>query len=1067
MLLLKGMIPLLVGVVCLLAVLRLGGSIRPGLRARWPVLAVVVLTFLMLLSAGPSVDHYRFSLLGLRHRVVEPQRGLIPTPLVLGGDAITADVHIPGVGKSVVARLAVVGDSMVDSVLVEPVLDAPAAVVVYHPRGFGRGTEPRVLGGRALGGADRIRVHGAAEVRDLRVRSLPGGRLNPLAGGARHAVVDVGTGHQVPLPGPADAGAYQRTYPLVDVLARLDSTLVAAGPLGSFFYYLDGQLHFADLDSEVELSGGVPLSGLVWSREGGGRRLLVAGLAHRDFPEPDLELPERYGIRPLRSGRIQVAGSWLDFYYASPEVRTFGRRDLEELTLPETPEAEGAAKDTSSSYAVRLSPESDKYARRAVTFAVPPERVAAQAQAIFRVPRDPDAGSFGILAPSGTAEAWSGRPFALDDGRRGLVLRVDGQSLSAGWWLLLAVLFGAPTALLVLRRMPPYTFAVALTTLGFASLRLLMGLSAHLEFPFSQESLQIGLWVVPLLPWAVVLAGEDDRGTQAGDVLHMAYAGLVLMLTWSLFSDSSLAKQAMLAAVPIGLWVLFRRPGLLPRRPRTLLGLAAAGAVLWTAWARMETAPPAVWVALLALLMGSGVVLLRRLRGGGRSTRSGSPGAPSAAVRVPEVFPEPTPAAPGRIGRWRRAALAATPGLVAGLALVVIRTVMDVAGWEESINLGSTRLALSILYTPASLFLMALAMVRHGQHLKQVAASKPGRYGRALILAVGDLLGFVFLAYGATALVVSDIGLALTNMPAPLVILAVWLTAWAAPRGGTRGALALVALPLTVFALAQAAPELLNPPAEAQGAEEVRLQRWSNNRLRLVERGDPEVLRLIGQRRSEALGIMSETMRSYTRGNWWGNGFVHGEVSPELRSTATQEHVASALLAGQWGLMGVSGVLMLLASILGPLGTALLMRHRGTFTAIRWAAFGAGALWVVALLPSPVDAVLVGGALLAAVLRAAYLLWGAGAAPAELGRLQADALSLPLLVAGLFLATLTCCGVYMVLANYGVVFFTGKNIYLLGLDSVGDVFESLVLLCGATWALREFHAPPSPTPASP
>ena len=35
---------------------------------------------------------------------------------------------------------------------------------------------------------------------------------------------------------------------------------------------------------------------------------------------------------------------------------------------------------------------------------------------------------------------------------------------------------------------------------------------------------------------------------------------------------------------------------------------------------------------------------------------------------------------------------------------------------------------------------------------------------------------------------------------------------------------------------------------------------------------------------------------------------------------------------------------------------------------------------------------------------------------------------------------------YMILANYDVVPFTGKNAYLFGLDSLGDVMEALVLL---------------------
>jgi hypothetical protein len=43
----------------------------------------------------------------------------------------------------------------------------------------------------------------------------------------------------------------------------------------------------------------------------------------------------------------------------------------------------------------------------------------------------------------------------------------------------------------------------------------------------------------------------------------------------------------------------------------------------------------------------------------------------------------------------------------------------------------------------------------------------------------------------------------------------------------------------------------------------------------------------------------------------------------------------------------------------------------------------------------------------------------------------------------------------MVLANYGLVFFTGKNVYLLGLDSVSDALEGMVLLAlGAAGVAR-------------
>jgi hypothetical protein len=67
------------------------------------------------------------------------------------------------------------------------------------------------------------------------------------------------------------------------------------------------------------------------------------------------------------------------------------------------------------------------------------------------------------------------------------------------------------------------------------------------------------------------------------------------------------------------------------------------------------------------------------------------------------------------------------------------------------------------------------------------------------------------------------------------------------------------------------------------------------------------------------------------------------------------------------------------------------------------------------------------------------------------------------LVARMFLFVVVFSGLYMVLANYGLVFFTGKNVYLLGLDSVSDALESLVLL-GVAAALIPVARPQVPAP---
>ena len=57
------------------------------------------------------------------------------------------------------------------------------------------------------------------------------------------------------------------------------------------------------------------------------------------------------------------------------------------------------------------------------------------------------------------------------------------------------------------------------------------------------------------------------------------------------------------------------------------------------------------------------------------------------------------------------------------------------------------------------------------------------------------------------------------------------------------------------------------------------------------------------------------------------------------------------------------------------------------------------------------------------------------------------------LLGALAMLTFAMAGVYMVLANYGWVLFTGKNVYLFGLDSVSDALESMVLLATASIAL--------------
>ena len=48
-------------------------------------------------------------------------------------------------------------------------------------------------------------------------------------------------------------------------------------------------------------------------------------------------------------------------------------------------------------------------------------------------------------------------------------------------------------------------------------------------------------------------------------------------------------------------------------------------------------------------------------------------------------------------------------------------------------------------------------------------------------------------------------------------------------------------------------------------------------------------------------------------------------------------------------------------------------------------------------------------------------------------------------------ATIAVSSIYMILANHELVLLTGKNAYLLGLDSAGDVIEVIVLVAVIAW----------------
>lgn len=1066
---------LLLGLVTLLGS---GWMIRrsaPSGRACLWVLAIGALTAGQTCWQRDRLASYQVRLLGQRFQAGDG--GLVAE---VSGDRERADYYLPGAGNDPVAVLQ--RDSAGGGVVVRvPDPTTAAAVAVVTTPGRWRGGERVVLGSVSVEPGDRIRVggDGGTEVftfvrskvslqkagiggtRDqLRLGTGGGDAVtdgsNPMASGGDagadegdagadggDAVADASV-PSVVVPYPEGTGVfglfrrrpgiYQRTYPLAEMAAAGGFDGPSVARLRSFLYYDEGAARLVVLDDLVEVLSpdGVAKAPVdaaaAWPGSGRTPRVTVAGLPYRDFPDPALAVGERYGARPLRSFGVRVDGEWVTVE-ARAEVHSIETAGLPRPTLAPSAAGDGPRSDARL-HAVRLAVGDAPEGPAGLTLSSPSDVFAAAGQAVLGLPEAPSAGWFELRSPSGQARWETGQPFTLDDGEKGLLLRVDGLAASSSFLLLLALLFLLAAAPFAFVETTGAVRGVALAALGIAALRVLLSLSAMARYPFVDEGHQIGLWLVPALPWFVCVLGRQ-RGAARQDVRPSA--------PW--------ISRTNIATALLGTALVFLAAALFPTSLAKALVLTFAVACA-AAFALLP-------IARTFPILKRGAARLRRLA---------------------KAFP----------ARLRQAA-ANWPGFAAGFVILLARFVLDVMGFREQIALGGTRIGLSVLYTPVALIAFALLVAAHH---RRVAGARDGNAGgaedgraarvedgtrsRTASRSLIDLCAFLGLAYLGTSFLISDFGIAFTTLPGPLVVLAFvgrqWARAsdrarplddgagaedrtpydipagiedretrdmpadaerhrvadfpydfpagvedressdfpagaadrkpsntasWWRTNGTDRRVALLAAAPLILFLTLQVAPGLLRPLLPDTEGPRSGLEEWSRNELLLLERGDPDALRLIGESRSEALAVMRETMRSYTRGNWWGQGFLEGRVSSQIRTTATREHVVTGLLASQWGAPGTLGLLALLAAVVRPLAPAVR----------RWSS------------------------------RAQF-------------------------VSATALLTFSTAGVYMVFANYGWALFTGKNVYLLGLDSLGDTLEALALLGLASAAL----AWPSPAP---
>jgi hypothetical protein len=336
------------------------------------------------------------------------------------------------------------------------------------------------------------------------------------------------------------------------------------------------------------------------------------------------------------------------------------------------------------------------------------------------------------------------------------------------------------------------------------------------------------------------------------------------------------------------------------------------------------------------------------------------------------------------------------PFFIGGAAFSIIRIAFVLFGWKESIPIGGARGSLSALHVPAAVILQGIFL--------WTTRRRTAREHRLAGYDVATAIFLIISVWVVPAVVASDIGLALLNVP---VFAFLWFgcvnssrerrTAGRGQRFLRMVPAALVAGMVIVIGVAPAW-RLVIPLV---GNEEAMLERASDaNFARLIHFAEPDRLRELATQRGESLAVMSAILQRYISTGLTGRGYGRSEMSAQLGNTALRDFAPAVFIAAEWGLAGTLSMIVLYC--------AFLMAGR---TVAPWR-------------------------------------WSDQALPA---RSPAGA------VAYMAAATIALASIYMILANHELLLLTGKNAYLLGLDSASDVLETIGLLLVIAFGLASIR----------
>lgn len=328
--------------------------------------------------------------------------------------------------------------------------------------------------------------------------------------------------------------------------------------------------------------------------------------------------------------------------------------------------------------------------------------------------------------------------------------------------------------------------------------------------------------------------------------------------------------------------------------------------------------------------------------------------------------------------------------LVISLVFYLLRFVLLLAtGAKESLP-GPTRIPLSAIYTPGFVILLSLGTTRFIEQLRHPRERLEAAIPFAVFSSALCLLHFL------SGCIVSDLGTTIYLIPAAILLFALGWRVHRTLPGKIRWKGLPLGLPLVLIVIGLLWP--LQSIRVFEGLAETSLGSdrlfdtdaviRDQNLLRLLQFIDPDQLPERGMRNTESIAQNLAIVGSYTRQGWFGEGFMEVQVHPTLYETCLNDYVASVYLLGQFGVLG--GVAMVLA-----FGSLLVVAFRSDWEFVRDRHYPLGVHFPL-------------GAVAALVL--------------------------------------TVSSWYMIGANCNLFPFTGKNMYFLGLNSLGDIVESLVLL---------------------